>query len=123
MTFNEPRLRHLLSSFADNTATEQEIEEMLDLLRQPEGDKELESFIMELKQEPDSYTLELPVEWEIIWDKVHRSAIKPKAPVRKMKWLRAAAAILILISIGAYFFTHSTKKEIVKMVLGNIIDL
>src|SRR6476619_3464007 len=114
MTFNEQRLLHLLISFSDNKATEQEIEEMLDLLRQPEGDRELEFFIMELKQRPRSHTLELPVEWENIWDKIHRSAIKSKAPVRKMKWLRAAAAILISIGISAYFLNHSTKKQIVK---------
>ncbi len=53
MTFYEQRVRRLLRLFADNKATEGEIEEMLRLLRRQEGDKELESFMVELQQEPD----------------------------------------------------------------------
>jgi ferric-dicitrate binding protein FerR (iron transport regulator) len=125
MTFNKQRLRHLLNSFADNKAAEHEIEEMLNLLRQ-QGDKELESFITELKHEPNNYTSEFPVDWENVWDKIHHSAIKPEIAVRKMRWFRAAAAILILITIGAYFFNHSTKstkKEIVRSVPVPIREL
>ncbi len=110
------RLRNLLRLFSDNKATELEIREMFGLLQQEEGDKELESFMMELRQEPDSYTSHLPVDWENIWNTIHQSAIHPVTPVRKLKWLRIAAAILILISASAYFFfNRNTKnKEIVK---------
>ena len=119
MTFYEERVRHLLRLFADNKATEQEIKEMLSLLRQEEGDKELESFMMELRQEPDSYSSRRQVDWESIWDTIHQSAIQPVTPVRKMKWLRVAVAIIILIGISVYFFNgnilkRSTKDEIVK---------
>src|SRR5688500_7685809 len=115
MTLYEQRARHLLKLFADNKATEQEIAEMLSLLRREEGSKELESFMMELlKQESDNYPSQLPVEWESIWDKIHQSAIRPATPVKRMKWLRAAAAIIIFISISAYFFNRSTKNEVVK---------
>jgi len=93
---------------------------MLSLLRQQEGGKELESFMMELQQDPDSDTSVVPVDWESIWDTIHQSAIQPVTPVRKMKWLRVAAAIIILISISVYFFNRntlnrSTKDEIVKI--------
>jgi len=105
--------------FADNKATEQEITEMLRLLRQEDGDKELESLMEQLRQEPDSYGSGMQVDWESIWDTIHQSAIRPVTPVRKMQWLRVAAAIIILISISLYFFyrntsNRSTKDEIVK---------
>jgi transmembrane sensor len=115
MTFYEQRVRHLLRLFTDNKATEHEIREMLSLLRRQEGDKELESFMLELQQEPDGVASLLPVDWESIWDTIHESAIEPVVPVKKMRWLRVAAAIIILISISAYFFNRSTKNEIVKI--------
>jgi transmembrane sensor len=34
-----------------------------------------------------------------------------KAPVRKLSWLRYAAAIIIIAGVGAYFFNSGTKKE------------
>ena len=117
MTFYEQRVRHLLQLFADNKATEQEITEMLGLLRQKEGDKELDSLVKQLRQEPDSDSSRLQVDWESIWDTIHQSAIQPVNPVRKMKWLRVAAAIIILISVSGYFFNkwnRSAKDEIVK---------
>ena len=92
--------------FADNKATEQEITEMLRLLRQKEGDKELDSLVNQLRQEPDSDSSRLQVDWESIWDTIHQSAIQPVAPVRKMKWLHVAAAIIILVSISAYVFNR-----------------
>ena len=101
--------------FADNKATEQEITEMLRLLRQKEGDKELDSLVNQLRQEPDSDSSRLQVDWESIWDTIHQSAIQPVAPVRKMKWLHVAAAIIILIGISVFFFTRSTKNDMVKI--------
>src|SRR6185295_13408999 len=54
------------------------------------------------------------------WDTIHQSAIKPVTPVRKMKWLRVAAAIIILISMSAYVLTQITvnrkaNDEVVKV--------
>jgi transmembrane sensor len=120
MTFDE-RLRHLLRLFADNKATEGDIREMLTLLRGKDDDTELESFILRLRQDGDSSITQLPVEWEDIWDKIHQSAVRPATPVRKINWLRIAAAIIILISAGAYFFNRNTsggitKNDIVKAV-------
>ncbi len=111
MTFYEQRVRHLLRLFADNKATEQEITEMLTLLRQKERDKELDSFVKQLRREPDSDSSQLHVDWESIWDTIHQSAIQPVTPVRKMKWWRVAAAIIVLVGISAFFFNRSTKTR------------
>lgn len=111
MTFYEERVRHLLRLYADNKATKQQIREMLDLLRQRESDKELESLMMELRLEPDSHTSVLPDEGENMWDTIHQSAIQPAVPIKKMKWLRVAAAVAVLISMGAFFFSRITKGK------------
>ena len=93
---------------------------MLSLLRQKEGDKELDSLVKQLRQEPESDSSRLQVDWESIWDTIHQSAIQPVTPVRKMKWLHIAAAFIILIGISVYFFNRntsnrSTNDEIVKI--------
>ena len=84
---------------------------MLSLLRQKEGDKELDSLVKQLRQEPDSDSSRLQVDWESIWDTIHQSAVQPATPVRKMKWLHVAAAIIILISISVYFFNEHIEPQ------------
>ena len=59
MTFYEERIRHLLRLFADNKATEPQIRELLTLLQQKEGDRELESFMLALRLEPNNNTFQL----------------------------------------------------------------
>jgi transmembrane sensor len=95
MAFDEQRLRYLLRLVANNKASKEEITEMVTLLRREDIDEELES-----------------VEWERIWDKVQESTIRPVAPVRKIKWLRASAAAAIIISIGtgAYFWNTQNQQ-------------
>jgi transmembrane sensor len=92
MAADEKRLTYLLKLFTDNQATKEEIREMLILLRR-EGDND-----------------ELPsVEWERLWHNVYQSAVRPPAQVRKLKWLRvAAAAIILLIATGAYLFNRNS---------------
>ncbi|MEO7984277.1 MAG: FecR domain-containing protein [Bacteroidota bacterium] len=111
MTFYGERVRHLLRLFIDNKATEQEITEMLTLLRQKGGDQELEFLIMEMRQVPESHPSPPQVDWENIWDTINQPAIQPVSPVRKMKWLRVAAAVIILTSISAFFYNRSTKNK------------
>ena len=111
MTFYEERVRHLLRLYADNKATKRQIREMLNLLRQRESDKELESFMKELRLEPDNHTSMLPDQWENMWDTIHQSAIQPVIPIKKMRWLRVAAAVTILISMGAFFINRITKGK------------
>ena len=94
MAFDEQRLKYLLRLVADNNATKEEVKEMVTLLRR-EGDDGLES-----------------VDWERIWHKIQETTTETAAPVRKIKWLSvAAAAIIILIGTGAYFFNQSSKRN------------
>ena len=63
-----------------------------------------------LLREHDEGELE-PVDWERIWDKVHETTIGT-ARVRRMKWMRvAAAAVIVVIGTGAYFFSQPEKQQ------------
>ncbi len=83
MAFDEQRLRYLLQLLANNNATKEELSEMVTLQRREDVDQELES-----------------VEWERIWDKVQEAMMRPAAPIRKINWIRTAAAAVIIVSIG-----------------------
>ncbi|MCC6286819.1 MAG: FecR domain-containing protein [Chitinophagaceae bacterium] len=104
MTSKE-RLKHLLKLYADNAATSEEIKEMLSLVRQDGEDKALESFIMELRQETKNDALNIPVDWETMWESIH-----PSTPVKKMHWWRVAAAVIIMLCTASYFWFNSHKK-------------
>jgi transmembrane sensor len=93
MAFDEQRLKYLLRLCANDNATKEEIKEMVALLREHD-EGELES-----------------VDWERVWHKVHETTIGT-ARVRRMKWMRvAAAAVIVVIGTGAYFFNQPEKQQ------------
>jgi transmembrane sensor len=90
MAFDEKRLKYLLELFTNDNATKDEIREMVALLRDQDDD-EIQS-----------------VDWERIWNNIYGSGVRT-TPVRRMKWLRvAAAALIVVIGTGAYFFNERT---------------
>jgi transmembrane sensor len=95
MAFDEQRLRNLLQLFANDNATTEEIKEMETLLYE-HGDDEVDF-----------------VDWEGIWDKIREISIGSTAPVRKIKWLRVAAAAAVIISMGtaSVYFLGLTKRQ------------
>jgi transmembrane sensor len=117
MSLYESRVRNLLRLFVDDKATQEEVMEMLDLLKKEEGDEILQSFITEMRQENDNSSANVTVDWDNIWNKIHQSAIQPQASVvYKMNWMyRAAAVVFIIIAgIGAFYFNNTPKKQLVK---------
>ena len=114
MPVYELRIRLLLRRFADDKATAEEIKEMLGLLQREEGDKILGSFITEMRQESDHSSTHLSVDWDNIWNKIQQSTIQPKTSVYKMKWMYRAAAIILVLGIGAFYFSTTSKKAEVK---------
>jgi len=96
MAFDEQRLKYLLQLLANNNATKEELSEMVTLLRREDVDQALES-----------------VEWERIWDKVQEAMMRQVTPIRKMNWLRVAAAAGIIVSIGTsvYFLNLNSNSD------------
>ncbi len=111
MSETEERTRILLKRFADNSASAAEISELLDLLRLPEGDAILHSFIMELSNETNLYPSEIKVYWENMWSRVKKET--QPVIVRKMAWRKIAAAAIIILMLGAgiMWFTNNKKQD------------
>lgn len=114
MTENRPRIRYLLSRYADDSATSEERKELLQWIDQSANSAQLENFLLELLEgtEPaENYNEEY---WNAM---IERITGKPEAPVIKLKpevhqlrrrsvWPRiAAAAAIVLIAAATYFFT------------------
>ena len=113
MKSNQERLRHLLRGFADNTIQQDEIEEMLALLRQDAHDAALYELIGELRNETDENAPGPPVDWEKVWN-----AIRPASSGAKWHWWRAAAAITGMLGIALYLWMNRYEtpgQELVKV--------
>lgn len=106
----ERRVRQLLRLFADDKATAGEMREMLRLLQTDEGEKILESVIMEMRHDTDDSFSTTAVDWDNLWSKIHQSTIQPKAPVYKMKWVYRAAAVILIIGAGVFYINSNSKK-------------
>src|SRR5215207_4798199 len=114
MPIYEERVKYLLQLFADDKATADEIKEMLALLQRKEGDKILESFITRLRHEPDYSSSQTTVDWDNLWNNIHQSAMNIRTPVRKMKWIYRAAAIILVIGTGAFYISNKSGNAKVK---------
>src|SRR5690348_2918528 len=95
MAFDEQRLKYLLRQFANSNATEEDIREMVQLLRE-DGNDDMGN-----------------VEWQRIWNEVHDASIGTTVTVRKMNWWRVAAAavIILMIGTGAYYWNHTQQQK------------
>jgi len=111
MSETEEHTRILLRRFADNSATVAEISELLELLRLPEGDAMLHSFIIELGNQTNLYPSQIKVDWENMWNGVKK--VTQPAIVRKMVWRKIAAAAIIILMLGAglIWFTNNKKQD------------
>ncbi len=113
---NEERIRNLLNRYADNKASESEISEMLKGLEHQEGAAALESLMKELFEETGKKPSASNVNWEVLWSNVNK---KTESPVRKMLWMRIAAAVVfILISsmAGYYYLYNSDRADLTKSI-------
>ncbi|GAO42724.1 FecR family protein [Flavihumibacter petaseus] len=111
------RLLQLLKQYAGNTASEADIKEMLQLLKQDAGDESLEAFITTLRQETATETMHQQVDWEKMWSAISETAIEPAlhqpvTPVRKLYGWRVAAAAIILITIGSFWWLNQRQQTI-----------
>jgi ferric-dicitrate binding protein FerR (iron transport regulator) len=99
----EEHIRDLLKRYADNQSSEAEIAEMLQRLHEEGGDEALESVLKGLFDEAGQDPSTLPVDWENMWSNIKKNT---KAPVRKMLWLRVAAAAIVvsMLSVAGYFY-------------------
>ena len=106
---NRERIEFLLQLHANGQGSEAETRELLTVLREHGADEILEPFMQNLFNEAKNAP-SLPADWKRVWDNILKGT---RAPVRKMIW-RAAAVIIILFSIGGYFYFNKSAKQIAK---------
>ena len=115
MRINESRIKNLLRLYADNKASESEIKELLALLRTEEGDRILETFILQLREELD-HSSSITVDWDSVWSKIHQSVIHPQRKVYSLKWVYRAAVVILVAGLANFFVYRNAEKETVAVV-------
>jgi ferric-dicitrate binding protein FerR (iron transport regulator) len=106
----EERIRDLLKRYADNQASEAEIAEMLKGLHEEGGDTALETVMKEIFNERGPVHSTVPADWEAMWGNIKKNTAPP---VRKMFWLRVAAAVVVvsMLSVTGYFYFNNNRQE------------
>ena len=116
----EQRLKYLLEQYLAETATAAELEELSNCFRS-EADAELSRTLMAgMMQEetpvfPADEALYRQMEQEILAIDRHPDEVRGTAPARILRMVRwpAAAAVLILLALGGYFWAgHRTQLAV-----------
>lgn len=127
----ESRITYLFHRYFDNTASPEETQELLDLIN---ADRNSEDIQLLMQEAWETFSSEQKVfskeKSEEILSKALRSDRKKAAPTRKLiyNWTQiAAAAVLILVTGGAYWFytyqNHPDKKKFSSNVKSRSQDL
>lgn len=122
---NEDRLHYLIALSIANKISADEIEEMADLIALPENEALAKQLLLDAYQ-ADKQEVDIdPHKKEAILSAIYQSeTVVKKTPIRPLvKWLSAAAAILITFSIGLLFFSPKTEQpvQIVKQKKDKIV--
>lgn len=104
---NQSRIQTLLQKYYNNQATDDEINELRQLLYENEhiAEKELADFLLHKAKDPvQEYN---PQYWNTAIEQIILTTTK--APVKKLTWKRwvAAASVFAVISLCIYFFSNS----------------
>ncbi|HEY0669740.1 MAG TPA: FecR domain-containing protein [Sphingobacteriaceae bacterium] len=127
----ESRITYLFHRYFDNTASPEETQELLDLIN---ADKNSEDIQLLMQEAWETFSSEQNVfskeKSEAILSQALRSDRKEVAPTRKLiyNWTRiAAAAVLILVTGGAFWFysyqNHPDKKKFSSNIKSRSQDL
>ncbi|ASZ12492.1 FecR domain-containing protein [Chitinophaga pendula] len=108
----QDRLTYLLEQALKHTATEPELQELSELIRQDDSGNNTRHIEALLQQQlPDNATAAYDLAyWDEMVDKIlsadkpPNTAVIPLHPRKRLRWIPAAAAILLLLSAGIYWF-------------------
>lgn len=103
----QERIHYLLKRYADNSASAEEVEEMLALLRTSGGEEALKEMVAEIWDEDEDAPLS-EKDWSRMWSAMD---LKPR-PVRVLKvWGRVAAVLLLIVGTGAAYWRLAGKEK------------
>jgi len=102
------RFKYLFQQFVNKTATPEETEEFLSMMKRDDYNEEVQILLDEFWKEPSSVTPLGQARAERIFNQIMASAQaneKVKLQMyRKQLWLKAVAAVLIIIGLSALFY-------------------
>lgn len=110
---SKDRTYYLLKSYTDGTASEEEKKELYDWTAQTTDDSEIKNYVKHLieKHKADQYP-------EVDWKNMYRQILEKAQPakktylVRRRKWLRTAAAILIFTLGGGTIYKLTSNSQL-----------
>lgn len=115
----QDRLTYLLEQALNHAATETELQELSELIRQDDSGhhtRQIETWL--LQQLPDNAAGGYDkAYWEEMADKIlsadrpDNATVVPLRPRKRLRWIPAAAAILLLLSAGLYWFLQPTQQQ------------
>lgn len=116
MSVNEyPNFRSLLDKYAANQASPEEVEELFALVKKSGDDKELLGLLIESLEETTPAGGDEALwdqQFDRLWSEAKRRETE-ESKIRRIGWRRwtAAAAVLVLLSMGAYFVFHQHPSQ------------
>lgn len=121
MKFSGNRVTYLLEVYSAGKATDEEEQELFSWVA--EGNEQpVKEHIDKLVSSYHSDEAALPVDWGQLYQRIieEKNARDIRPPVRKMTWIRwAAASVILLMGAGYYFFiaarTGGSQKELVNI--------
>ncbi|HRE51048.1 MAG TPA: FecR domain-containing protein [Flavitalea sp.] len=105
MELSKERVAYLLGVYSEGKATVEEEEELFNWVAR--GDEEpVKEHIEKLVSSYSSGGTALPVDWERLYSRIieEKNDREIQPPVRRMVWMGWAAAIILLMGAGYYFF-------------------
>ncbi|MEO7043749.1 MAG: FecR domain-containing protein [Ferruginibacter sp.] len=132
MPLSKERIHYLLEAYISKRANTTEENELMEWMLEAEEDSELKAYVLEIWNQHHSAKDFSYVNWDEIYSRVMPSpvvSIEPK--VKRVGWFRltAAAAVLIVLATGAYFYltprslqsiaTNAPKQNDIKPPSGN----
>ena len=109
----QERIHYLLKRYADNSASAEEVEEMLALLRTSGGEEALKEMVAEIWDEDEETSL-TEKDWDRVWGTIHQEMdFKTRSrSVRMWKiWGSVAAALLLMAGAGTAYWRLAGKEK------------
>lgn len=109
MSLHRERIHYLLDAYISKRANVVEENELMDWILMAEEDCELKNYMLEIWNQYEPVKDFSSIDWNKIYAHAIQSpvvSIEPK--VRKMRWSRfaAAAIVLIVLTVGIYFYSN-----------------
>ena len=129
MSRSKNRIQDLLKIFTNGQATDEEEQELFNLIKIEKHEAIIKNHIKKLLSEHKSND-EVPVaDWELLYKKINKEKHKEHtdSKIRRISWSgwAAAAAIILLLGTGYYFFTYTGQKqnEVAKIEQAEVNDV